>query len=227
MITVLISATVVLTTFSFQLKLTPVIAETFYELEPEEEAEKEEEEVKETDSDSRQNEKPQTNRAFNESQQQKRFAQAYRTITPPKDFEPSPSEAEDEVLTEDNSVNTPAPIKAKPIDKSDYEKVNSLLKKKLDKGQANLKSTISYSLKNRQLLNNPTPIYLCDDGGKVVVNITVSSKGYVVKAGINKSASTANECLHDHAVEYAKKARFSTASKTEQTGTITFMFQGK
>lgn len=77
--------------------------------------------------------------------------------------------------------------------------------------------------------NNPIPIYLCEIGGKIVVNITVDHMGRVKSTAINTAASSStNECLTDHALEYAQKARFtSDASKSSQIGTVTFFFKGK
>ena len=86
---------------------------------------------------------------------------------------------------------------------------------------------MSYSLVDRKLLNNPTPIYLCEKGGKIVVNITVNAGGEVTDAYINSSSLSSNECLTDHAIEYAKQALFNSASKASQLGTITFFFIGK
>lgn len=71
------------------------------------------------------------------------------------------------------------------------------------------------------------PRYLCETGGKIVVNITVNEKGIVTDASINGSSNSSNQCLINRALEYAKEALFDTSSKTKQIGTITFMFKGK
>ena len=85
-----------------------------------------------------------------------------------------------------------------------------------------------YSLVNRTHVYLPTPIYLCELGGKIVVNITVNFEGDVVSAFLNTSSTSTNECLIDHALEYAKEARFnSDSSKESQIGSITFYFIGK
>ena len=87
---------------------------------------------------------------------------------------------------------------------------------------------MSYSLVNRTDIYLPTPIYLCETGGKIVVNIAVNSEGSVTEAYINGSSASTNECLQEHALEYAREAIFSKdASKNSQIGTITFLFRGK
>ena len=86
---------------------------------------------------------------------------------------------------------------------------------------------MSYSLVDRKLLNNPTPIYLCENGGKIVVNITVNGKGEVTDAYINSASKSTNECLTEHAIEYAHQAIFDSSAKASQLGTITFFFIGK
>ena len=63
---------------------------------------------------------------------------------------------------------------------------------------------------------------------KIVINITVNASGKVIGTNYNNASSSGNQCLIEHALEYAKKAQFNTdASKASQIGTITFYFQGK
>lgn len=94
---------------------------------------------------------------------------------------------------------------------------------------ANRKTTISYFLKDRTALRLRNPVYTCESSGKIVINIEVSDQGKVVKASYNKAASTtANGCLIDSALHYAKQARFTTAAGTsKQSGTITYVFPGQ
>lgn len=94
--------------------------------------------------------------------------------------------------------------------------------------QKERRTSISYSLVERNAYYLPPPIYTCIEGGKVVINIKVDDNGYVTEATFNdKSSGTSNGCLVDNAIEYALKARFSSDSKAEQIGTITYLFQGK
>lgn len=231
LITFLISASVVMGTFSLHLKKKSAhIAETYYELEPEDPVTKEQVEELERKLEAlKSGEKAETNQAFNQNQESKRFAQAYKAIEPPKDYEYTPPTDSD--ASSHDLAQQPLYDKSKVVSKDEsdkFKKANDILKKQLDKDGNNAKSTMSYSLKDRELLNNPTPIYLCEQGGLIVVNITVNSKGKVTDAYVNTSSSSDNQCLEDHAIEYAMKALFnSDASKEKQIGTITFAFQGK
>ncbi|MFZ9002383.1 MAG: hypothetical protein ACO20F_00525 [Robiginitalea sp.] len=90
------------------------------------------------------------------------------------------------------------------------------------------KTSISYSLLDRNAYELPPPIYTCIEGGKVVINIEVDDRGFVTDAGFNASSSgTSNGCLVENAIAYALKARFSTSERTLQKGTITYLFQSK
>jgi hypothetical protein len=72
-------------------------------------------------------------------------------------------------------------------------------------------------------------VYTCEGFGKVVLNIEVNDLGKVVRASVNKSASTTtNLCLIDSATEYAEQTRFTTkAGLPKQEGTITYIFPGQ
>ncbi|MEM6892611.1 MAG: hypothetical protein AAGD88_05660 [Bacteroidota bacterium] len=90
------------------------------------------------------------------------------------------------------------------------------------------RTSISYSLVDRNAYSLPPPIYTCIEGGKVVINIKVGRDGYVTEATFNETSSgTNNYCLIDNAITYALKARFNTGSKASQIGTITYLFQPK
>ena len=90
------------------------------------------------------------------------------------------------------------------------------------------KTSVSYSLVGRNNYKLPPPIYTCIEGGKVVINITVDAIGNVTEADFNeKSSGTSNGCLVENAITYALKAKFNTAERTSQKGTITYLFQSK
>lgn len=90
------------------------------------------------------------------------------------------------------------------------------------------RTSISFSLVERNAYALPPPIYTCLEGGKVVVNIKVDASGSVTEADFNdKSSGTDNYCLVENAITYAKRARFSNSTKIQQIGTITYLFQGK
>lgn len=88
-------------------------------------------------------------------------------------------------------------------------------------------SSISFSLKGRNAVRIPNPVYTCDTAGKVVVNITVDANGYVIDTSINRrSSNTTNECLTERALEYSAGAKFTKlAGRDSQPGTITYYFK--
>ena len=248
-ITALISSTIVLAVFNMSLvKKAKQMAESYYELEPETIEEIAEKLEKIKDLTSSQNN---TNQAFNNDSEYKKMMKSFKTLDI-DDFEENAKQtettetAEAETVdntnnqsTEDNTVSNE--------DVSAYNKVSDVLAMRSAKRRAeassgdnssdktgtysssNPNSNMQFSLKNRKMRNNPIPIYLCEDGGKIVVNITVNHLGRVTGTNINEAASSStNECLTDHAMEYAQKARFtSDASKSSQIGSVTFYFKGK
>jgi TonB family protein len=88
----------------------------------------------------------------------------------------------------------------------------------------------SLSGRNPHLNNNwyvRNPGYTCGHGasGRVVVTISVNQNGDVVEASVSNSTS-ANACMLEQALKYAKMSRFSysgNASKLQQ-GTIIYTF---
>ena len=101
-------------------------------------------------------------------------------------------------------------------------------KKEFTNNLAARRTSVSYSLVDRNNYKLPPPIYTCIEGGKVVINIKVDALGYVTEADFNaKSSGTSNGCLVDNAIAYALKARFNSSDKEFQKGTITYLFQGK
>jgi hypothetical protein len=93
----------------------------------------------------------------------------------------------------------------------------------------NSKSTNSYHLINRKVIEFPNPVYICESFGKVVLQIEVNANGYVIMTSVNKNTSTTtNLCLMESAIDYAKKARFTKdKNKLSQMGSITYVFPGQ
>ena len=86
---------------------------------------------------------------------------------------------------------------------------------------------ISYSLQGRGFLDIPRPKYDLQEGGKVVVEVSVDRSGVVVAATPGKNGSTTlNESLLKVAKEAAMKARFEVKQDAPaiQKGTITYNF---
>lgn len=228
LLTFLISGTIVLTVFNLNFKnKQDAVAESFYELEPEKELTEEEKKIIETLE--KLNSKAETNSAFNETDKNKHFSQAYQQIAPPEDYVPKTSEENDGEGDESNSLGENKPIKpaVNKEELSSYSKVNDVLKQQQTKG-VNTKSTVSFSLVDRKKVSIPIPVYLCEVDGKIVINITVNANGKVIDAYFNNASTSKNECLVEHALEYAKSSYFSAdASKKTQLGSITFSFIGK
>ncbi|MFV0541448.1 MAG: energy transducer TonB [Aestuariibaculum sp.] len=229
LITILLSGTLLLSVFNIHLqRYQESISESYYELEPEKELTEEELKLIET-LEKLNNTKAETNQAFNKTQDHKHFAQAYKSIAPPEDYTPKKSDKNNGQNENTNALGkTPDNIPdIKKEELSAFSKVNEILEKHKNNG-VNTKSTIYYSLVNRKHTYLPIPIYLCETGGKIVVNITVNDKGNVIDAYINNSSDSNNECLKERALEYAKEAKFNTApGKKKQLGSITFHFIGK
>ena len=226
LITILITGTVILSVFNIGLKQhASHISESYYEIEPEKELT--EDELKQLKTLEKLNQsKAETNQAFNETKKSKHFAQAFKTIAPPEDYVPKSNTLENQNLAQ-RVYDLPEDSKLNQADLSKFSKVNDLLKQQQSE-QNNSKSSILYSLKDRKKIHIPIPVYLCEVNGKIVVNITVNSGGDVIDTYVNTSSTSDNQCLIEHALEYARQSQFSPdASKESQLGSITFSFIGK
>jgi chemotaxis protein histidine kinase CheA len=157
---------------------------------------------------------------------------------------PEPLKTLEEIL-EEKAANESDEISDFSNEDSEYAaKVKELAKKREEKKQmlgereaqkeertnnlAERRTSVSYSLVDRNSYKLPPPIYTCIEGGKVVINIQVDAVGNVTEANFNqKSSGTSNGCLVENAITYALKAKFDTSSKASQKGSITYLFQGK
>lgn len=232
-ITFLITGTVVLGMFSFQLKQKgKLITESYYEVLPEPEiTEKEKELLDALDGKS-------TNKAFNEDQEYKDMMRNFKTVSA-NDFERTTKALEEaktnDVLEEtiiDQSYGNSNAYALNSKETESYKKLQEELNKRLENKKiadehAKTKSTLTYSLVGRIMQDYDIPRYLCEKGGKIVVNIVVNGNGKVTDATINGSSNSSNECLINRALEYAKEAQFDSSNRKEQIGTITFSFRGK
>lgn len=232
-ITFLLSGIVVLGLFSAQLKLKgKLITESYYLIEPEPELTEEELQKFEDLTG------PSTNKAFNEDQEFKEMMRNFKTVSS-NDFERTTKaleEAKASEVEEETSINKSyANGNAYALNSNEtdsYKKLQEELNKRLENKKiadehAKAKSTLTYSLKGRTLTYYRTPRYLCEYGGKIVVTIKVNGSGDVYDAYINGSSNSNNQCLIDHAIEYAKSVQFNSSNRTDQLGTITFLFKGK
>jgi len=173
--------------------------------------------------------KIETNRAYNEAE--KFISEQENTrIEVLAESEEKNSETEN---SEENSFNNDMALNDAK-DKLDRvkEKLSNDTKKRKNQANSasvNRKTTISYNLTGRTALQLLNPVYTCDQGGKIVINIEVNALGKVVKTGYNKTASTTtNGCLIDSALKYANQAKFTTsASNVKQLGSISYSFPGQ
>lgn len=234
-ITFLIAGTLVLGMFSIHIKQHQLlITESYYELEPKDNTEAPEELKNIEDPNV-----ASTDKAFNEDQEYKEMMRNFRTVSS-DDFERTTKAIEEETITSES--NKPTDFNKTYVDYKDYaintkeSKSYKSLQDELKKRQKNTKqadehakskSTLTYSLKGRTLSHYTTPRYLCEQGGKIVVNIRVNEVGDVFDAYINGSSNSNNQCLIDHAIEYAKNVQFDSSDRDDQLGTITFLFKSK
>ncbi|MBV7268897.1 energy transducer TonB family protein [Winogradskyella luteola] len=232
-VTFLLTGTVVLALFSIQLKQQgDLITESYYEIEPEPEVSEEElEKIEDPTATS-------TNKAFNEDQEYKEMMRNFKTVSA-NDFERTTKaleEAKTNEIQEETSLNKSyANGNAYALNSDEtlsYKSLQEKLKKRKDNQKiadehAKTKSTLTYSLKGRIMEDYDIPRYLCENGGKIVVNIWVNSIGKVTDASVNGSSNSSDQCLIDRAMEYAKDVQFNRSDRQEQIGTITFLFKGK
>ena len=88
--------------------------------------------------------------------------------------------------------------------------------------------TASYSFRNpvRTAQYLDIPAYRCENGGEVIVIVTINRNGDVMAASVDKGRSAPDECMWETALESTHKSRFNidTSAPDRQTGTITYMF---
>ena len=249
-ITALISGTLLLALFAVGIKKqAEMVTESYYELPPPltPEEKKVLEELAMTDPNI-----AETNKAYNAENEFKEMMKNFKSVNS-DDFDKQAKKTETEATEIPEEVtdlqNTPAEqdYSLNENELSSYSKINNVIAmRSAEKRQAaksngnnstnklannssvNTNSSVSYSLVNRKDTHLPPPVYLCEEGGKIVINISVNELGEVVEAYVNTSSNSKNACLIESALQYANEARFSPdASKTKQIGSITYYFKGK
>jgi hypothetical protein len=86
---------------------------------------------------------------------------------------------------------------------------------------------IYYNMPGRNHKRLPLPIYKCEGDGKVVLDLIVDQKGFVLSANVIKEESSADDyCLYDAAKKAALQSKFnaSLSAPMRQKGTITYHF---
>ncbi len=233
-ITFLLTGIVVFSLFSVHItKHMPQMAETFYDIL----SEPEKEEL--NDNVPLDNSSPETDKALNQDTEFKALMKNFRSVQP-NDFEKttkaleeaSQNENQDEEISSTRTYSNDNAYALKQSETESYKKLKATLDKHkptdntIDE-HADKNSSLSYSLKGRALVSYNTPRYLCERFGKIVVSIRVNRSGEVFDAYINGASNSKDECLIEHAIEYAKAVRFDSSENTDQLGTITFYFKGK
>ncbi|MDC8002770.1 hypothetical protein POV27_01780 [Aureisphaera galaxeae] len=174
--------------------------------------------------------KIETHSAYNEAEQ------FIRELENERNAETLNEEETSQEIEESSEIDTSSNDIALTDAKDHLEKMKEKLSKKRDSNKSeddptavNRKTTISYLLNGRKALSLRNPVYTCESGGAVVVNIEVNALGNVTKASYNKqSSTTTNGCLIESALTYARRAKFTTKSdKPKQLGTITYLFPGQ
>jgi hypothetical protein len=225
-ITFLITGIVTFALFSIHITQTlPFVAETYIDLTPM--SEEEEQSIKEF-----LNQTKVSDRAFNEDQSYQEMMKKFKAV-PADDFEQTMKALTSQ---EQRSPSGPTNV-SKPLERSDYalneeeRKKYEALKKRLPSNEvaehSKGASTFIYSLKDRRVLYYDTPRYLCEEGGKVIINIIVKSDGTIKDCYVNGSTKTGDPCLLNTALEYAKKVVFNSSNESEQLGSVTFYFKNK
>ncbi len=87
-------------------------------------------------------------------------------------------------------------------------------------------SVLSYDLGGRKAMRLPVPVYQCEGGGDVTVQVEVDRRGYVTGATVNANGSVNNNCLHNAALQAARTSRFAADANAprRQKGHITYRF---
>ncbi|MDR1414568.1 MAG: TonB family protein [Odoribacteraceae bacterium] len=87
-------------------------------------------------------------------------------------------------------------------------------------------SSVSYKLTGRFKVWLQIPVFRCERGGTIVVDISVDTRGTVVKATVVDRESATDDCLREVAVDAASRSRFNAdeGAPSPQRGTITYHF---
>ncbi len=87
-------------------------------------------------------------------------------------------------------------------------------------------TTVWHDLTGR-VRSDDVPGYLCKEQGRVAIRIQVDQRGNVVKAEVDPAQSvSADDCMIEHAMTSARRARFNAlgSAPDPQRGTLYFLF---
>jgi hypothetical protein len=88
------------------------------------------------------------------------------------------------------------------------------------------RTRIKVNLPNREIRKQDVPVYRCESGGVVVIQILVDQMGNVINASYSNASVSRDECLIEEAIRYSYRFIFSSDLNAEprQKGTITYEF---
>ncbi|MBR2451762.1 MAG: energy transducer TonB [Rikenellaceae bacterium] len=88
--------------------------------------------------------------------------------------------------------------------------------------------TVSYSFRNpvRSAQYLDIPAYRCEDGGEVIILVTINRNGDVVATSVDRAKSAPDDCMQQTALEASRRSRFNidASAPERQTGTISYIF---
>lgn len=119
--------------------------------------------------------------------------------------------------------------KNKDFQKDSLDYAKTLYERKKDSIKSTIyvgKSKVTYMLKGRFSRFIPIPVFKCEFGGTVIVDIYVKSDGNVYKAEVVDEKSDTDECLRAAAIDSAMRSRFNSVEDESkyQLGQITYIF---
>lgn len=88
----------------------------------------------------------------------------------------------------------------------------------------------SFNLNGRSIGSGglPRPTYTIQEEGRIVINITVDPRGYVIFAEIGRGTNIDDVSMRNSALEAARRAKFnSITGANNQSGTITYLYKLK
>lgn len=108
------------------------------------------------------------------------------------------------------------------IENKDNQKEKETKEQEKYKGR----TRITVNLPNRTIRKQDVPVYRCESGGIVVIQIVVDQSGNVIDAAYSNASRSNDECLVEEAIKYSYRFLFTSDLNGEpkQRGTITYEF---
>ena len=224
LLTILISGIITFAMFSINIsQKLPAVAETFIDITPpDSEEQKRIEEFLNTTKIS--------DKAFSEDASFKELMKNFKSV-PADDFErtinKTTSKTPSDQLGTSKTAYSTENFALNDAERERYKRLKKSLQQSVIADHSKVESSFIYSLKNRTLLYHDTPRYLCEEGGKVIVNVIVNTNGTVKECYINQATTTTNPCLLNSAIAYAKEVVFNPSTVANQLGSVTYYFRPK